>query len=69
MSHLLTLFSTGRCAGWEPPPQGEAARLPPVEKTMKLYILFALSLLNNVPIPELEVDKQIIDRATLQAKG
>ncbi len=69
MAHLLTLFSTGRCAGWEPPPQGEAARLPPVEKNVKVYILYVLSLLNNVPIPELEVDRQIIDRPAIQAKG
>lgn len=68
MSHLLTLRCRAlRCLGTAA--EGEAARLPPVEINMKLYMLYVLSLLNNVPIPELEVDRQIIDRPTIQAKG
>ncbi len=43
--------------------------MPPTEKDMKLYILFVLSLLNNIPVPELEVEKQIIDRPVIQTKG
>jgi hypothetical protein len=64
----LTLVSCLALRCPEPPPQGEAARLPSAETKMAKYVLFVLSFLNQVTIAELDVEKKLIDRPAIRTK-